>query len=44
MTQIITRFLMSYGSWLHIWYLRFTVDDYTFGILDLWWMITPLVS
>jgi len=27
-----------------LWYLRFTGSDYTFGILDLRVLITPLVS
>jgi hypothetical protein len=44
---------LIYSLWLPFWYLvdivlsvllRFTVYDYAFGILDLWFMITPLVS
>jgi len=29
---------------LPLWYLRFTFSDYPFGILDLRFQITPLVS
>ena len=45
------RFLVSplvcpviYGFWLPLWYLRFTVSDYPFGILDIRFLIIPLVS
>ena len=30
--------------WLPLWYLRFMASDYPFGILDIWLLITPLVS
>ena len=33
-----------YGFWLFLWYLRFTASDYSFGILDLRFLIIPLVS
>jgi hypothetical protein len=33
-----------YGLRLPLWYLRFMAYDYHFGILDLWLMITTLVS
>jgi hypothetical protein len=32
-----------YGFWLPLWYLRFTVSDYLFGILDLRFLTTSLV-
>ena len=35
---------LIYRFWLHLWYLRFTDSDYTFGILDLQILITSLVS
>ena len=31
-----------YGSWLPLWYLRFTAADYPFDTLDLRHLITPL--
>ena len=33
-----------YGFWLPLWYLRFTISDYLFGILDLRFLIISLVS
>ena len=33
-----------YGFWLPLWYLRFTISDYLFGILDLRFLTTSLVS
>jgi hypothetical protein len=37
-------YLVIYGFWLLLWYLRFTDSDYFFGILDLRILIISLVS
>jgi hypothetical protein len=44
--MILVKPLVSYiyGFWLHLWYLTFTDSGYTFGILDLLILVTPLVS
>ena len=34
----------TYGFWLPLWYLRFTVSHYPCGILDLRFLITFVVS